>query len=223
MKKSLFLMMAALTFSPLFSCSSNLSSQTSSVSDSSTIDTGATEGSSQSGSNETQDSDDYVANNSDEIVVYFSATSRTESVANTLQGLRECDIFEIVPSDPYTEEDLNYNDDSCRANQEQDDDTSRPEISTTLDNIEDYNVIYLGFPIWWGTIPRIIYTFMDSYNLDNKTIAPFCTSGSSGISTAVRAITNYEPNATVTQGLRTTPSSAESDLTSWLATIGLSD
>lgn len=157
------------------------------------------------------------------LVVYFSATGNTRAVAETLARLQSADLNEIVPEQPYTEEDLDYNNDTCRANQEQNDDSARPAITENIENINDYDVIYVGFPIWWGTLPKILYTFFDTYDLSGKTIAPFCTSGGSGISSAVEIITELEPDAVITEGLRTEPDNAEEDLTQWLQTIGVTE
>lgn len=161
------------------------------------------------------------AGDGSELIVYFSATGNTKTVAENLAEIRGCDIVEIEPAVPYTEEDLDYSNDSCRANLEQNDDSARPEIANTIENIDSYDVIYLGFPIWWGDMPKIMCTFLDTYDLSGKTIAPFCTSGGSGISSAADRIAEMEPDAEVTEGLRTSTSSAEADLTDWLGEIGL--
>ena len=126
-----------------------------------------------------------------------------------------------MPEQPYTDADLDYNDSSSRSTVEQNDENARPAISGSIENIEDYDVIYVGFPIWWGDMPRILYTFFDNYNLSGKTIAPFATSGGSGISGAVESIRELEPEGTVTEGLLTSASTAESDLNEWLGSIGL--
>lgn len=87
------------------------------------------------------------------LVVYFSATGNTKAVAEALAELQSADLYEIVPEQPYTAEDLNYNDSSTRASVEQNDETARPAIAGGIDSIEDYDVIYVGFPIWWGIFP----------------------------------------------------------------------
>ena len=156
-----------------------------------------------------------------ELVVYFSATGNTETAAETLADLRGADIYEIVPEEPYTDADLDYNDDSSRSTQEQNDEDARPEIAGTIENIADYDVIYVGYPIWWGDMPRILYTFFDTYDLSGKTIAPFCTSGGSGLSGTPSTIESLEPDATVVEGLHTSASGAESDLADWLSSIGM--
>ena len=174
---------------------------------------------SESGSTQQDASGSDAGGNS--LVVYFSATGNTESVAETLAETQSADIYEIVPEDPYTEEDLDYNDSSCRANAEQNDESARPAISGEIENIDDYEVIYVGFPIWWGNMPRIMYTFFDTYDFSGKTIAPFCTSGGSGISGAVSSIEELEPDAEITEGLRTSPSGAADDIAQWLESTGL--
>lgn len=156
------------------------------------------------------------------LVVYFSATGTTKAMAETIAQTTGADIIEIVPSEPYTSEDLNYNGD-CRANREQEDDTARPEFETISANIEDYDIIFIGYPIWWGTIPRIINTFLDTYDLSGKTVMPFCTSGSSGISTSVSAIKNAEPSADVKEGLRGSSSSSSSQIETWLENNNVSE
>ena len=110
-------------------------------------------------------------------MVYFSCTGNTRAVAETISSAVGADLVEIVPQEPYTDEDLNYNNSDCRANVEMNDDTARPAIQNTIENIADYDVIYVGYPIWWSDMPRIMYTFFDTYDFSGKTIAPFCTSG----------------------------------------------
>ncbi len=150
------------------------------------------------------------------LTVYFSATGNTESLAQKIAAETNSDIFEIVPEEPYTSEDLNYSNSNCRANKEQNDPTARPAISNKIDNIDDYDVVLIGYPIWWGTMPKIINTFLDTYDLSGKTIMPFCTSGSSGISTSVSAIRNICTNSTVTDGFRGTSSTAGTQIRTWL-------
>lgn len=163
------------------------------------------------------------ATDTNSLVVYFSATGNTRTVAENLAEIQGADIHEIVPEQPYTDEDLNYNNSSTRATVEQNDETARPAILAGIDNIEDYDVIYVGFPIWWGDMPRILYTFFDTYDLSGKTIVPFCTSGGSGISRAVQSIGELEPSAAITDGLHTSSSNASNELTEWLSEIGLSE
>lgn len=123
-------------------------------------------------------------NSSDEkqniLVVYFSATGTTEKIAKTVSEALRADIYEITPEKPYTDEDLAYYTD-CRADREQKDSSARPAISGKVDAFDKYDTIILGYPIWHGQAPRIISTFMESYDFSGKTIIPFCTSHSSGL------------------------------------------
>ncbi len=155
------------------------------------------------------------------LVVYFSATGNTEAVAETIASVTGADVYEIIPEIPYTSEDLNYNDDNSRANQEMNDENARPAISGGIENIDDYDTIFLGYPIWWGTMPRIINTFLDTYDLSGKTILPFCTSGSSGISSSVERIRNICPNSDVKDGMRGTSSTDAAQIQEWIASAGL--
>ena len=114
------------------------------------------------------------------LVVYFSATGATKLLAEYAAEILNADLYEIVPEDPYTEEDLAYYTNG-RADQEQNDASARPAISGGVENMEKYDTIILGYPIWHGQAPRIISTFLESYDFSGKTIVPFCTSHSSGI------------------------------------------
>lgn len=153
------------------------------------------------------------------LVAYFSATGTTKALAEKFAAAAGADLFEIVPQEPYSAADLNYNSD-CRANREQNDDTARPAIASKIENFDEYDTILIGHPIWWGTIPRIIYTFMDTYDLSGKTVYMFCTSGSSGIGTAVSDVKKYAPKANVTAGLRGTSSTTEENIRTWLEQNG---
>lgn len=156
------------------------------------------------------------------LVVYFSATGNTKAVAEKLAEMQDADLYEIVPEEPYSDEDLNYNDRSTRATAEQNDENARPTISGSIDNIDDYDVIYIGYPIWWGDMPRILYTFIDTYDLSGKIIAPFCTSGGSGLLGTAGTIAAMEPDATVLEGLHISDSSvsgAESEISQWISSI----
>ena len=114
------------------------------------------------------------------LVVYFSATGTTEPLEEYAAEILEADIYEIIPEVPYTETDLAYYTNG-RADQEQNDPSARPAIAGKVENMEEYDTIILGYPIWHGQAPRIISTFLESYDFSEKTIIPFCTSHSSGI------------------------------------------
>lgn len=135
-------------------------------------------------------------------VIYFSCTGNTRTAAERIRDMTGADLYELTPEQPYTSEDLSYSNDACRANQEQKDPAARPRIAGQPLDLSQYGTIYLGYPIWWGTAPRIINTFLDTYDLTGKTVKPFCTSGSSGIETSVADIRAAAPEVNVTDGLR---------------------
>ena len=118
---------------------------------------------------------------SNKLVAYFSASGVTAKVAETLAEAIGADIFEIEPKVPYTEADLDWMDKKARSTIEMNDPASRPEIAVKRDNMKDYDTIFVGFPIWWYQAPRIIETFLESYDFSGKTVIPFATSGGSGM------------------------------------------
>ena len=123
-------------------------------------------------------------------VVYFSATGTTKTVAEYIKDEANADIYEIVPKQKYSSDDLNYNNNNSRSTKEQNDKNARPEIANNID-VSNYDVIFIGYPIWWGDTPRIIQTFMESHELSGKTMIPFCTSGGTGISTSENTLKSY--------------------------------
>lgn len=154
------------------------------------------------------------------LVVYFSHSGNTESVAKEIQSQTGADIFEIVPATPYT---TDYNT-LLDVAQNEKRDNARPAISGTVENLADYDTIYLGFPNWWADMPMVLYSFLDTYDLSGKTIAPFVTSGGSGFSNTISTIKSMEPNATVIDGLAIRDSTAgnpESAVSDWLETNGI--
>ena len=121
------------------------------------------------------------ASNKTTLVAYFSASEAhvTAQVAKTLAEATDADLFEIVPEKIYTTEDLNWKDENSRSTIEMKDITARPAVASKVENMDQYTTIYVGFPIWWYTAPRIINTFLEQYDLTGKTIIPFATSGGS--------------------------------------------
>ena len=155
------------------------------------------------------------------LVAYFSATGNTEGIAQHLQAILDADLYEIVPAEPYSDDDLNYNVSDCRANQEQNDPDARPAIDGSMDNMEDYDVIFLGYPIWWGEAPRIVSTFLESYDLTGKTIVPFCTSASSGMGGSAENLAALAANATWLEGTRFNPGASQEEVAAWVDGLGL--
>ncbi len=150
------------------------------------------------------------------LVAYFSATGNTEKAAGYIAGATGGTLYEITPAEPYTSADLNYNDSSSRSTREQNDDSARPAIQGSVENMAEYDVIYLGYPIWWGEAPKIIYTFLESYDLSGKTIVPFCTSGSSGIGNSAKNMHSLTDGATWLAGRRFSSSPSKSEVEEWV-------
>ena len=155
------------------------------------------------------------------LVAYFSATGNTRTIAEYIADSAKADIYEIVPETPYTDEDLNYGNNNSRTSTEQNDTSARPVISGTVENIEQYDVIFLGYPIWWGEAPKIMYTFLESYDFTGKTIIPFCTSGSSPIGTSALNMRPSAPDADWYDGDRLDSSSSREDIASWVEKFDL--
>ncbi len=122
------------------------------------------------------------------LVVYFSVTGNTKSVAEKVKKATGGTLYQIKPKKEYSNADINYNNDNCRANKEQRTASARPEIKGKIKNIRKYDVIFVGHPIWWGKEPKIIDTFLESYNLEGKRVVTFCTSGGSGIAGSAEGI-----------------------------------
>lgn len=155
------------------------------------------------------------------LVAYFSATGTTEGVAENIAAGLNADLYEIVPQEPYTDADLNYNDDDSRSTIEMNDPNARPAISGSVENMEQYDIVFIGYPIWWGEAPRIISTFVESYDFSGKTIVPFCTSGGSGIGSSAEDLEELTSGAEWLSGSRLRGSDSQEDVMEWVNGLGL--
>lgn len=155
------------------------------------------------------------------LVVYFSCTGTTELVAEYVKEILGADIYEIVPENPYTEADLAYYTNG-RADQEQNDPNARPNISGDVENMDEYDTIILGYPIWHGQAPRIISTFLESYDFTGKTIVPFCTSHSSGIGSSADNLHDLAGEAKWVNGRRFETGTSRSTIEEWIGELDLS-
>lgn len=153
--------------------------------------------------------------NTDVLVVYFSATGNTKTVAEKLATATGADLFEIVPEQLYTTEDLNWKNDKSRSSVEMGDKSSRPAIASKIDNISQYKIVFVGSPIWWGREPSIMDTFIESYDFSDKTVIPFVTSGSSDIGDYGANLQSLAPNAKVLTGKRFSNDVATEELKVW--------
>ena len=156
------------------------------------------------------------AEHSEVLVAFFSATGTTKGVAEKIASVTGGDLYEILAAEPYTADDLNYNDNSSRSTKEQDDKSARPEIGSEEISLEGYTTIYLGFPIWWGEEPRIMDTFVEKYSFEGITVIPFCTSGGSGIGRSGPNMEELAGSGTWLEGRRFDGGVSEEELQSWI-------
>lgn len=150
------------------------------------------------------------------IVCYFSASGTTKMAAEHLAALTNSDLFEIVPTQKYTVEDLDWHDSESRSSEEMADSKLRPKMESQLNNLGDYSVIFIGYPIWWGLAPRIINTFIESVSLENKKVYLFATSGGSGIENSVNALKREYPNINFVSGKRLSRSITIDEVNAWI-------
>lgn len=157
---------------------------------------------------------------SKKLVAYFSCTGATKRVAENLAKAVDGDIYEILPSNPYTDADLNWMNKKSRSSLEMSNPTERPEIATKVDNMEEYDTIYLGFPIWWYVAPKIINTFLESYDFSGKTIVVFFTSGGSGLGDTINELKPSVSDTTkFIEGKRFNPNIDIDELIKWAENI----
>ena len=149
------------------------------------------------------------------LVAYFSATGTTARAAKTLAEAVGADLFEIVPEQPYSAADLDWRDKNSRSTHEMNDEACRPAVASRVGNMDAYDTVYVGFPIWWYVEPRIIDTFLEVHDLSGKTIVPFATSGGSGLGEAPRRMAALAPGATVTEGRLLNGNPGADELRTW--------
>ena len=156
------------------------------------------------------------------LVAYFSPMGTTKKVAEELAEIENADLFEIVPEQLYTAEDLDWRDKGSRSTVEMNDPNCRPAIVGKVEGMEEYDTILLGFPIWWGREPSVVDTFLDGYDLKGKTIVPFCTSGGSGMGNTAERLNNLlKREARVLEGKRYGGTVSMKDLKIWMEDLGL--
>ena len=155
----------------------------------------------------------------DTLVVYFSRTGNTRPLAQYAAEYLDADIFEIEAAVPYTDADIAYYT-NCRADREQSDPTARPEIAGAVEDMEQYSTVVIAYPIWHGQAPKIIYTFLESYDMADKTIIPFCTSASSPIGSSDDNLHPLAPDSTWKDGRRFAAGTSSDVIEAWLDEIG---
>lgn len=220
MKKAIAILLSLTMILGLAACGNSASQteqpSTEDTSVESKADTNSAEDSTDMENTDNQDVQDHKV-----LVAYFSATGTTKGVAEHIANGLNADIYEIVPEDPYTEADLNYNDNNSRTTIEMNDPNARPAISGSVENMEQYDIIFVGYPIWWGEAPRIVSTFMESYDFSGKTIVPFCTSGGSGIGSSASNLERLTSGATWLDGRRLNGSDSQDTVMEWVNSLDL--
>lgn len=154
------------------------------------------------------------------LVAYFSWSGNTEQIANMIAADTGAELFQIETAEPYTDDYSTL----LEVAQNEQQENARPALSSTVENMEDYDIIYLGWPCWWSDCPMAILTFLESYDFSGKTIVPFTTSGSSGFGNSLSNVGAAAPNATLLDGLSVSSGSvdsAEDMVSDWLAGLGL--
>lgn len=153
------------------------------------------------------------------LVVYFSVTNNTAELAQTIAKVTGADIHKIKPAVEYKQEDLNWHDKFSRSSVEMNDENSRPEIDGKIENFNQYETIILAYPIWWNMAPRVVETFLDSYDFNGKTVIPVCTSHTSGIENSEVRLKKVCPNATWKVGQKFSSQATNEEIKNWFDSI----
>lgn len=153
------------------------------------------------------------------LVAYFSATGTTKRIAQTLAEEAGADLFEIEPETPYTASDLDWNDRTSRSSREMSDRSSRPAVASRVEDMDAYDTVFVGFPIWWYVAPTIVNAFLEQYDFTGKKVIPFATSGGSGMGETNRRLAPSCPRASLLPGKRFS-STSRAAIRAWLSEIG---
>ena len=220
MKKAIAILLSLTMFLGLAACGNSASQteqpSTEDISVESKADTESAETSTDMENTDNQDAQEHKI-----LVAYFSATGTTKGVAEHIANGLNADIYEIVPEEPYTDADLDYNDNNSRTTIEMNDPDARPAISGSVENMEQYDIVFIGYPIWWGEAPRIVSTFVESYDFSGKTIVPFCTSGGSDIGSSATSLEQLTNGAAWLDGRRLNGSDSQDTVMEWVNSLDL--
>ena len=167
---------------------------------------------------------DTAADSGNVLVVYYSATGNTETVANYIAEATGGDIFEITPAEPYTDDDLNWTDENSRVTREHEDESLRDvELTTTqVENWDSYDTVFIGYPIWWGIAAWPVDGFVEANDFTGKTVIPFCTSSSSGLGESGELLAELAGTGDWQEGQRFRSSAGQADVDEWVDSLGLS-
>lgn len=172
---------------------------------------------------ETDDGADEASASGNVLVVYYSATGNTEEAANMIADATGGDLFELEPVEPYTDDDLNYSDENSRVSQEYADESLRDVelVSTTVEGFEEYDTVFIGYPIWWQVAAWPVDSFVENNDFTGKTVIPFCTSASSGIGESGQLLADMAGTGDWQEGMRFSSSVDEADVQEWVNGLGL--
>lgn len=172
---------------------------------------------------ETDDGADEAAASGNVLVVYYSATGNTEEAANMIADATGGDLFELEPVEPYTDDGLNYGDENSRVSQEYADESLRDVelVSTTVEGFEEYDTVFIGYPIWWQVAAWPVDSFVENNDFTGKTVIPFCTSASSGIGESGQLLADMAGTGDWQEGMRFSSSVDEADVQEWIDGLGL--
>ncbi len=210
MRKLLLLLIALMLFFTITACSSSNST--------------STEGTNNEETAEAVGDDEGTKPQDQILVAYFSATGNTANVANMITDALNCTEFQIMPTQPYSEEDLNYDNPDSRVSVEHNNPDRNVEINQiTPDGWDNYDTVFIGYPIWWGEAAYPVDTFVKNNNFENKVVVPFCTSGSSGIGQSAKNLEQLTKTGNWLDGMRFPSDATTSDVDNWLQEIGYTD
>lgn len=214
MKKLATVVLSCLLMFCLVACSSGGSGSTSSADTSSSSVSSASDETSAT----TEESSTDLGN---VLVVYYSATGNTERVANSIAEATGGDLFEIEPTEPYTDDDLNWNDESSRVSREYEDESLRdvPLVNTTVDGWDDYDTVFIGYPIWWGIAAWPVDGFVEANDFSDKTVIPFATSASSGMGQSGELLADLAGTGDWQDGMRFTSGAGDDEVQEWVETL----
>lgn len=217
MKKLATVVLSCLLMFCLVACSSGGSGSTSSADTSSSSVSSASDETSAT----TEESSTDLGN---VLVVYYSATGNTERVANSIAEATGGDLFEIEPTEPYTDDDLNWNDESSRVSREYEDESLRdvPLVNTTVDGWDDYDTVFIGYPIWWGIAAWPVDGFVEANDFSDKTVIPFATSASSGMGQSGELLADLAGTGDWQDGMRFSSGAGDDEVQEWVETLARS-
>lgn len=230
MKRTLSLLISLVMALSLTACSGNGNSSSSQASSAtpefSASDSSASEASSQAPSSSEVSSEaqaEDTGSGNSVLVVYYSATGNTAQVAQYIADSTGGDLFEIQPVEPYTDDDLNWTDDNSRVSQEHADESLRDVelVADTVDNWDQYDTVFIGYPIWWGIAAWPVDGFVEANDFSGKTVIPFCTSSSSGLGESGQLLADMAGTGDWQEGQRFRSSASQEDVQSWVDELGL--